>query len=84
MCVGLLAAFSINNGPPIDFLVDNGASISILPPSVYKSEIVHISPLNLLCVDGSPLNICGECNVSIGCRELRCACNVCFVVANVS
>ena len=76
--------FSINSGPPIDFLVDTGASISILLPSVCKSEIVHPSPLNLLCVDGSLLNICVECNVTIGCRNLRRAYNVCFVVANVS
>ena len=84
-CVpGLLAAFSINDGPPVNFLVDTGASISILPPNVCVSENVHPSPLNLLSVDGTPLKIFGECSVTIGCRMLRRAYNVCFVVANVS
>ena len=80
----LLAALSIDGSQPLHFLVDTGATISILPPKVCVSKLVSPSPLSLLSVGGSPLKIHGECEVTLSCRELRREYNVCFIVADVT
>ena len=79
----LLAAFSVNGGQPLNFLVDTGASISILPSRVCASELISPTPLQLVSVDGSPLTIYGECSVNVSCRELRREYSVSFIVCDV-
>ena len=51
---GLLATFSINDSPSVNFLVETGVSISILPPNVCVSENVHPSPLDFLSAPFGP------------------------------
>jgi len=80
----MLAAFAINFSRPIHFLIDTGASISILPPKYCSREIISPTAMELVTVDGRPLDIAGECSVSLSNKVLRREFVVDFVIANVS
>jgi len=80
----LLAAFSIDGQRPILFLIDTGASVSILPPSVCSTATVTPAATYLVSVDGTPLRVHGECTVSVASRELRRDFSFTFIVAEVT
>ena len=78
------AAFLINKRP-VHFILDSGASVSILPARYVRDLSVPINPstLSLNSVDGRPLNVLGECHLSIQSKQLRRSFSWTFVVADV-
>ena len=78
------AAFLVQNRV-VEFLIDTGAAVSILPASwVNRLKLcLNPSPLNLSSVDGRPLRVFGECPLSLRSKQLRRIFFWIFVIADV-
>ena len=78
------AAFLVHN-KVVDFLIDTGAAVSLLPASwVNRLKLcLNPSPLNLSSVDGRPLNVLGECPLSLCSKQLRRTFFWTFVIAEI-
>jgi len=80
----LTACFSVNNSRPVPFLIDTGASISIIPPTLCSTQLLSPSSVSLLSVDNRPLKVFGECQVTLSNKALRRRFTWDVVVAQVS
>ena len=79
----LYAAFQIHESYTLDFLVDTGASLSLLPLKLSRHFSVASSVVKLSSVEGKAVPVHGECMLSIGSKELRRSFKWCFVVADI-
>ena len=68
------------------FLVDTGAVVSLIPPDLVSSlkPATRNSTVKLHTADNSPLQVFGECSLSLASRTLRRSFHWNFVIANVS
>ena len=80
----LSAAFSVNS-TTVEFLIDTGAAVSLLPTSMARKLCLNIEPsvLTLSTVDNSPLHVLGETALSLHSKKLRRVFDWYFVVADV-
>ena len=66
-------------------MIDTGAAVSILPKKL--ADTLHVTvnqcPIFLTAVDGRPLEILGECSLTLKTRKLRRLFHWTFVVVDV-
>jgi len=70
------------NSQRVNFLIDTGATISLLPPQ-FTSPILRPTPIKLQAANGSSIKVYGEINISFGIRLLRRSFTWTFVVCDV-
>lgn len=81
----LFAAFCIlPNKHLTHFLIDTGASVSILPKPLVSQSHIQPTTLALQNVDGRSLKVHGECYLTIASKALRRQFSWNFVIADVS
>ena len=80
----LYAAFQINSSHTLDFLVDTGASLSLLPLRFSRHFSVVPSAVKLSSVEGKAVPVHGECLLTIGSKDLRRSYKWCFVIADIA
>ena len=70
------------NSPPIDFIVDTGASVSILPIDSVGNLSLSESPVRLSGADGSSIEVVGETTFNFHINNLNKVFRWTFVVAH--
>ena len=78
------AIFIIPQIGNLNFLIDTGASVSLLPSSFAKRFACEPCATKITAADGRPLDVVGHCNVEIVSRQLRRTYMWTFILANVS
>lgn len=68
----------------INFILDTGASISIIPKKLLKDVIIHPSVIKLSTATGESIKCYGEANLDVTLKDLRRTFNWNFVIADVT
>ena len=71
-------------GQAVDFLVDTGSEITILPRAWARGLICNPSSVRLTSANGQPITVFGEANVEINIPRLRRAYNWTVVIADTT
>ena len=81
----MLAAFEISN-KTLEFLIDTGSSISIIPHHLLQTLNCNLAPttVTLKSADNKPIKVHGECSLQLSNSCLRRIYNYVFIVAEVS
>ena len=68
----------------VKFIIDTGASISILPSSFVNDFILHPTPISISSASGDKINCHGQANLELGIRSLGRTFRWTFVFADVT
>ena len=68
----------------INFIIDTGASVSIIPPAFISPNQLSSSVVNIKTADGSSIKVHGETRLELAIRSLRRTYTWSFVVADVT
>ena len=80
----LLSVVATLGTAKINFILDTGASVSIIPKKIVPHLNLKPTAVKLTSASGSPIHTYGEVALSIGLKKLRRQCDWTFVVAEVT
>lgn len=71
-CISTFTVAFVLNNKVVNFLIDTGASVSLIPPSyVNKSSIIKPTNITLCTVSGEPLSTSGEVSLTLTNNSLK-------------
>ena len=69
---------------PVTFVVDTGASVSLVPPSAVMELHLHSTPVRLTAANGEPITVFGQVTAETALPDLRRTFIWTFIVADVA